>query len=280
MDSYQALRKDLEVFAKELDIKNFQALSPGLGIGTLAQKNSLKHRGEIDEPSAAPSFVAPALRKSVVAGSPVAQSGHYPQAPLDALTAMQGHQKAKQSQPQLNSTVAIKGDEGSFGSPIHQESFPSFSPLVKENESSTASRASNQRANERANQSSKERGGMSRPHDTFIARPMQLGAESPRTRRASAGAPWWAWILGHIADLLVVCLCLAVCAYGVSLMVPDFRSIKFLKLAPGVWISVLYGTLMFYTLIFKLLGIPLMGSLIRRGFSPEKATDEKAPSSI
>jgi hypothetical protein len=109
---------------------------------------------------------------------------------------------------------------------------------------------------------------------------MQLGAESPRTRRVSAGAPWWAWILGHIADLLVVCLCLAVCAYGVSLMVADFRSIKFLKLAPGFWISVLYGTLMFYTLIFKLLGIPLMGSLIRRGFSPEKATDEKAPSSI
>jgi hypothetical protein len=80
-------------------------------------------------------------------------------------------------------------------------------------------------------------------------------------------APFWARILGHLADLLVAGLCLMVCMLGFKLMTNEISQIKHMKIEPFMMISGIYASFLVYGLTFKLIGLPMLGSHIRYRFS-------------
>lgn len=169
MDSNHALRKDLELFAKELTKEKFQALSPGLGLGVLRNVSSV---------------------------------------------AKEKYSSSVTSTPRV---------------PVHSSPSQSF-----ENKSHSYSA-------------------------------INLASQRAIAKKINGRTPWWAFILAHVADLLVAGLFVITCIIGFNMMNPE-TPMSGVNLAPLRLLSTLYFAFILYLGIFKLLGLTMLGGLVRQGF--------------
>ncbi len=161
MDQNQALRRDLELYAKELTKDKFQALGPGLGLGTIRNR-----------PAGCSEYVV-------------------------------SHQ-----------------------APVSQK-------LVDNSEAYSA---------------------------------LNLPAQNTIRRELHYRAPWWSLVLSHMADLFIAALFVVACNMGYKIMNPHLPGVAGLSLAPLRVLSFLYVAFILYLGIFKLLGLTMLGGLVRHRF--------------
>ncbi|MEI8025075.1 MAG: hypothetical protein WCI18_01885 [Pseudomonadota bacterium] len=161
MDQNQALRRDLELYAKELTKDKFQALSPGLGLGTIRNR-----------PIESSEFVA--LKQIPV-------------------------------------------------SPKFADKSESYSAL-------------------------------------------NLPAQNAIRRELHYRTPWWALVLSHMADLFIAAIFVVACSIGYKVMNPHMPGVSGLNLGPLRVLSFLYVAFILYLGIFKLLGLTMLGGLVRHRF--------------
>jgi hypothetical protein len=171
LDSNHALRKDLELFAKELTKEKFQALSPGLGLGVLRNVSSASNEK---------------------VSSPIMSS-------------------SRLSSPRISLSVPAEDKSQSYSA-------------------------------------------------------INLASQKAIAHKIYNRTPWWAFVLAHVADLLVAALFVVTCIIGFNMMNPEaplngvgFGSLRLL--------STLYLAFILYLGIFKLLGLNMLGRLVRQSFS-------------
>ncbi len=161
LDQNQALRRDLELFAKELTKDKFQALSPGLGLGTVRNRSL-----------GASEFV-------------------------------------------VSQQIPV--------SPKFTDTSESYSAL-------------------------------------------NLPAQNAIKRELYYRSPWWSLVLSHMADLFIAAIFVVACSISYKMMNPHLSGVLGLNLGPLRLLSFLYVAFILYLGIFKLLGLTMLGGLVRRRF--------------
>jgi len=291
MDSYQALRRDLEKFANQLKIENFQALNSGLGLGKIYQKNpSIESNESLESMTSQAMMVKSSVgvRDSRISFEKpgLHSTSHQKKDGSGAAATSIAHSIESFSHNSIETLEFQKADQNLFenvsAATQSQMGLPNQDYFIAKPLNSTVHQESlDGRTVRSSSQSSLD------VNSTSNQRKLSGAAASTRnsvTYEAGAHAvlktPIWAWLVGHLADLFMVAICILVCVLGMSLILSDFKTIRSVHFGPSLCIALIYGTLIVYGLIFKILGLPLIGSLIRRKVTSRSQGKITAPISI
>jgi hypothetical protein len=105
---------------------------------------------------------------------------------------------------------------------------------------------------------------------------LNLPAQNAVRQQLQPRTPWWFLALCHLADLMMAAIFVVVCGIAYKMMNPQMTGIPELNLAPLRVLSFLYIAFVLYLAIFKLLGLTMLGGLVRQRFHKESREPRKS----